>query len=303
MLRFISFAPERPLPPGFRPANPFPLRFHLPVRIRLRPLFVSLLLALAAGPLSGCAVLAQWASKQETVSPTSSEELLLRLTLEKPVYRPGEAILAQVSVVNTTDQVIKIRGLNRESATFWFGEEGGPRRVQRFPVFSKKEDLEIKQTGAEVLELAPGEIRSRPFLLTQLSKKVGSYVAQVHMDPFERLQVADRSGKLYSNLAEFEVRGEPYLQRDNMGLIILEEAINIAAAATPGDIVMTDALMIEDEMGFYKWWINVAFRRPGGRPRASRAAPPRSDRVAIGAGRHPPTFARMASRSRGARAP
>ncbi len=197
------------------------------------------------------------------VIESSTGELLLRLDLDKSAYRPGEAVLAQVTVINTTDRAIEVRALDQESVTFWFGPFDGLRRVQRQPVVSNLERRDLERGLESVTLLEPGQEVRRPFLLTLLAREPGRFVAQAHMDPFRRLR-GPRVGILYSNPIEFLVYGDRLFERDAAGLIHLEEAIGLAAAAAPGDIVMTDAILVEDEMGFYKWWVNVDYRAPDG---------------------------------------
>lgn len=205
-----------------------------------------------------------WGAEKEKITDTSSNDLILRVTLDRPVYRPGEAIVATVTVINTTDATITIRGLNKANVTFSYGVEGGPRKVQRDPVFSSKEAAEVKETGGEVVDLAPGESRSRTFMITRMSRDPGDYLFLASMDPFDRLQIEDRTGRLYSNTIHFQVYGPPLFQRDTQGLLDKEDAIGLAAARTPGDIILTDAILIEDEMGFIKWWINIDYHDSAG---------------------------------------
>ena len=239
--------------------------------------FVLFTVAIAALlPVGGCAALAYISTAGQSASEvieSSAEELLIRLSTDKSVYRPGEAIVLNVTVINTTDDPIELHYLHastgppvfvRGSVTFWFGPQNDEiRRMQRFPVVSKIEEARMRATGGERSALGPGESQSRRFLLTQLSPQPGLYLAQVHLDAFWQIST-ERIGKLFSNLVQYRVSGDRLFERDNTGLLQKEEALKIAATSQPGDPVDRSARLIEDEMGFYKWWVALGYARPDG---------------------------------------
>lgn len=227
--------------------------------------------------LSGCSRLSKSSKEATETIESSTDEVIAQITLDKSVYRPGEAILAQVTVLNTTNQTLRVRVLdafsgppeNAEgSVSFWFGPENSQRRTQRFPVISRVELQNRRENAEKTVEIAPQQTITRPFLLTRFTTEPGRFVAQVHITPFWQSDpLAQRVGKVFSNSVPYTVYGDILFDRDSRGLVYLEEAINLAAATTPGDIMLTDAMLIEDEMGFYKWWVNVDYRDPSGEMR------------------------------------
>lgn len=224
--------------------------------------------------LGGCSYFSAKAKEDVKIIESSSAELILHLDIDKSVYRPGEALVAQVSVTNTTNQAMKVRILTAitgppqsvpGAVSFWFGPEDNSRRIQRYPVVSKLEINSRTGDDSQPMDLAAGQTISRPFLLTQMTREQGRFFAQAHMAPFDQSDsMGKRIGKIYSNQSSYVVYGDPLFDRDNQGLVFEEEAINVAAAATPGDILLADAMLVEDDMGFLKWWVNVDYLEPAG---------------------------------------
>lgn len=226
--------------------------------------------------LGGCSLLVNKALEDVEIIESSGHEVMIFAELDKSVYRPGEAMILTVTATNTTDETLPIRKLIaapgppasvRGPLTFWFGPANGQRRMQRYPVIS---DLEIEQmkdpSGDFTVALAPGETISRRFLLTEFTAKPGGFIAQAHFDAFGPGD-SSRIGKVFTNSIQFEVYGDRLYERDNKGLILYEEAINLAAARAPGDITLADAILIKDPAGFLKWWVNIDIREPQGKPR------------------------------------
>ena len=80
---------------------------------------------------------------------------------------------------------------------------------------------------------AAGDSVTRRFLMTQITPAPGDYAAQVHFEafPFELGERVFRT--VYSEQVNYRVHGEATFERDNLGLILYEEAVNVAAAAAP----------------------------------------------------------------------
>lgn len=240
--------------------------------IRFRRLLAPLALVLAALMLQGCGLLAKKAQEREKIIDATGKDIVVLATTTKSVYRPGEAVVVTVTARNTTRTTLRVLPLSAESGppnaaagplTFWFGKEGTLDRMQRYPVVSALESRSRAPGGGEAVDLGPGEEMSRQFLLTQITPKVGKYRFQVHVKPFPSEDLK-RIGKFYSEPIVYEVYGTPLFRRDTKGLIDLEEAIRLAAAESPGDVQLVDAVLIQDEMGFHRWWVNVDYSRPAG---------------------------------------
>ncbi len=236
---------------------------HVPtIRRAFQTSFAS---SICAVLLASCSLFSPsaWKSAKDK-EPEPADQLLLRATLDKSAYRPGEAILMRVSLTNTTPQSLSIKKLNAKSLTFWFGDVREGRRFERNAVVSKLEEKSINEAGTEVDELKPGESWERQFLLTRLTAEDGDYVAQVHMIPYAD---ADSSGtsKIFSNAPRYQVYGDRLFERDNGGLLQRKDAVKIASADLQAGSPLSDALLVEDEkVGFLVWWINLTYKNPQG---------------------------------------
>lgn len=243
------------------------------VSIPFRLSRLTLLTLLAASlALQGCGYLARRAQQGDPIIDATAKDIVVSATLSKSVYRPGEAVVVTVTARNTTDGPLRVlpptaeAGLPAAAAgplTFWFGPDNTFDRFQRYPVVSRREASSRGVQGGQTITLKSGEEMRRQFLLTRITEKPGAYVFQVHMEPFSGEDLK-RIGKFYSNPISYEVYGPRLFRRDSKGLIELEEAIRIAAAEAPGEVHLVDAVLIEDEMGFYRWWVNVDFEKPSG---------------------------------------
>jgi hypothetical protein len=214
--------------------------------------------------LGGCVFFAQPGKLEGKSRDCAPDQINLRLSLDKKVYRPGEAMVMEVALTNTTGKEQPLPRLDVRSLSFWFGQVGEERRLQRTPVVSKKEEKDLKEKGGEEASLKPGQSWTRSFVHTGLTPETGQYVAQVHLESVLAGTSADN--KLYSNAPSYQVQGERLFKRDSQGLLELGEAFDLAAKQLTASVVSKDGILIEDEMGFYKWWINLDTLTPDGRP-------------------------------------
>jgi hypothetical protein len=174
----------------------------------------------------------------------------LSATLDKSVYRPGEAIEVTVSLYNNTNKNLDVPELDAQSMGFWFGRTGDSEKMERKPIYSEKEPL------GRIRPLGPGETIKRRFLLTQLTQFNGAMSFQAHYN-VEIPGVAREIPKLYSNAVPFDVSGPVLFNRDATGLIQKSEAIGLAQEQTKQEVLGADAVFVDDEMGFHKCWVNL----------------------------------------------
>ena len=205
------------------------------------------------------------ASKGESIPPTEPEDLVLALKLNKSVYRPGEAIIATVNLYNNSLRPLDIRaldGVDGDSVEFWYYLLKDPETtLKRLPVSSSLEE------AGQTMHLEPGGSTSRRFLLTRFTEYHGSMAAQAHYEPNPPFQAQLQLPMVYSNVAHFDVDGQQLFERDKSGIILKKEAIGLAQAVAPGDVRGAEAVIIEDEKGFYKWWVNLRVRDGTGQDR------------------------------------
>jgi len=214
--------------------------------------------------LTGCSLISPQSWRNTKIIESSAGELALKLASDKSAYQPGEAMLLKISVTNTTKKPILIRKLNIQTLGFWPGRNTEDRRVQRYPVVSRLEEKALKEQGVEVAKLDPGQSLTRSFLHTRMTEDTGQFVAQAQMEPYAGTD-SIRTGKLYSNVVDYQVGGKPLFLRDSKGLMFLDDAVKLASERIPGAVVLSDGLLIEDNMGFYKWWINLDYRSAEGK--------------------------------------
>lgn len=180
----------------------------------------------------------------------AADKLALTLKLDKPAYRPGEAVLATVELVNNTPAPLPLRQLNARSVVFVFGGKGDPERLERQAVASEQEKLD------EAATLAPGQSVRRQLVLTRLTEFSGPLLLQAQYLPGGEA-AARIAPKIYSNSVSYTVAGARLLLRDPSGFILKEEALRLARAAYKGEVEDAQAIFVRDEAGFYRWYVNV----------------------------------------------
>lgn len=217
--------------------------------IRRAPL---LLLATAAMLIVlGCARLAQ---------PFKAEDpLRLYLRSDTARLRPGEALVVEVLLVNTSSEPILSAWLNHRSLNFYLRSPYLAEPVRIIPVYSEKEPPIVVQ------ELKGDGLWSRQFVFTQATSTSGTYTltAAFHQDPDGALP-----SHYFATAAplEFRVDGEWAARRDRNGVLLKEEAIRLARNKAGAPDSRAEARLIINEAGFYDWFIRLT--APGGEQRA-----------------------------------
>ena len=181
--------------------------------------------------------------------------LALELTLAQPDFAPGEPVRIALTLANQSGESLSVSKPDHASVAFsvFPRRTGGAKELKYVsPVFSDQEP-----TGLGV-ELAPGETFRREFLFTVLTLDRGDFILQAKFTlpsndtPTGRINI-------HSRAVGFTVRDESVLvHRYPDGLLAPDDAIAIARRelALPAD-APGDVLLIRDELGFHKWWVNV----------------------------------------------
>lgn len=179
-------------------------------------------------------------------------DIALSITLEKNVVQPGEAVLVDVKLLNQGHDAVTVKNLDHASVLFarWPKGEGGKSESTRFvePVFS-----ESIKTGEDV-KIEAGKSIQRPFLFTDLSLERGEFMLQAtHVHSVRGAQL-----KTFSASIPLTVAGEkPLVHRYSDGLLSKSDAIRISATEAGMASAAGDAVIILDEMGLKKWWVNL----------------------------------------------
>lgn len=217
----------------------------------MRGLFLCLALG-ALVALGGCQRLKDF--RKPKAEPAS-----LSIQLDKASYRPGEPVRINARLA-TGGKPMTLRALDADSIVFYYRQQGEPEAMERRAVASRKEPMGLMVTTTTL---------ERTFLMTRLTQYGGPMTVVAIYDP-NSLEAREAGGRLApritSNVVQFKVEGERMFAREQTsGLINAEEARRLAVAqalqAGLNKPLAGDILSVQDEMGFYKWYVNV--RSPG----------------------------------------
>lgn len=207
--------------------------------------------ALLLFSIAGCSRISGSAGK----NPTATDAITVKVTSDSPQatpYRPGQAVVVTVEVRNSGSSPVNIPELDAASVEFWAGRKDDTRRAQSLPVVSEMESA--AGLGGRLTTLAPGASLSRKFVHTRLTSEAGEFVLQA------RYPAAGDGGSgeaSYSESLDYNVAGTALFTRDADGLVVKADAVGIAERELGGMAGASDAILILDEKGFLKWWVNV----------------------------------------------
>jgi hypothetical protein len=180
--------------------------------------------------------------------------LILVLSIDRPTYRPGDAVIANVQLLNTTRHEYTIQNLNAKSLSFWLINADTNETHKVEPVYTEKEDMIFPRTFGE------HEAVSRPFLLTEVTTTSGTYSLHVI---YEGALVAEKKTPFVppSKKVVFRVEGERQFSRDLNGILKKDDAIEIARKAVGEPATVVDATLVKNEAGFLDWWITLKIKQ------------------------------------------
>ncbi|GAB4311732.1 MAG: hypothetical protein Kow0059_01970 [Candidatus Sumerlaeia bacterium] len=214
---------------------------------------LKLIATLVAAPLvlSACRTLCP--------QPPEPNPLHLFVRLEKPVYQPGEAIVAEALVVNTGTEPVPAAWPDSRSMTFLLRSPHLAEAVKVLPVTSPRE------TPPPPVTIAPGGLWSRKFVFTRLTETTGTlYLTAAYLqDPGGDLPVSYFCAAVP---VEFRVEGAWALRRDRDGIILKDEALRLARGRVSAAPSAEEARLIINEAGFYDWVVRLTL--PDGKRRA-----------------------------------
>lgn len=217
--------------------------------------------------VSAVAIAAGWmacagaAAAAEPVAPVSP--LTVSCSLDKPLYRPGEAAVLSVAVRNTGKKPMRVRRLDASSVQLAYNkltESETP--VYRDPVFSPNQSL------GTLVTLAAGQETRQKFTYTRLTYYTGEMKAQVQYDPNPQGSF-ENGTKVFGPTLHFEVGGAPLFERDptGLGLIKQAEAIKLASAQAQGKVADSKSIVVQDKStGLYVTWVNLTLAAQAGQP-------------------------------------
>ncbi len=174
----------------------------------------------------------------------------LIITLNKSEYSPGEAVICTVYLYNKSDKEQTMQKLDAYSLSFWVAPLDFNEVVRIEPVYSKKEMLGKTST----LSANSGE--QRQFVFTKLTENEGSYKFQSIYQP-EPDFIQNPQPELVTKPNIYTVVGGRKFSRDEDGILTKASAIKLAEQKVGMNVINTDAKLIENELGFLEWWINL----------------------------------------------
>jgi len=183
---------------------------------------------------------------------------VLLLSLDKPVYLPGEPVLARVELKRPLGaEMAPAMQPDHETVRFMVrpDRDGGEREITfAEPVYSPQEPTKQR------VELAAGAGIPRRFLFTVLTFDRGSFaLAAEYVTPDP--QNPSLPLKTYSPPAAFKVQGDKvFARRYSNGLLHREDALDLARKQVQGEVLDAKGIWAVDEKGFLKWWVNVQCR-------------------------------------------
>lgn len=223
-------------------------------RVYYIPLCVSLMLFL----LAGCSLLGGSAfpirENLDLIVSFENGQMVGEGEAARQVFQPGEPVILKVTLKNTGRKDYPVFSLDYRSLEFYArpasADPDMPLRAYD-PVFSPREEPE------NLVNLEAGGQIERRFLLTLMTFERGSYLLQTQ---YQSPDIEDMANpvKVFSDPVPFSVEGaKVYARRYLNGLIVEEDAIAIAEKYLKKDTTDSDIRLVIDEMGFYKWQVNL----------------------------------------------
>ncbi|MBN1900779.1 hypothetical protein JW926_05565 [Candidatus Sumerlaeota bacterium] len=185
----------------------------------------------------------------------------LDLSLEKNAFLPKESILTTVKLENLTENKIQIYNLDAHSVVFYLLNKATGEPLEVMPVFSEKEPL------LEIGELEPYGKLERKFLFCAATGQKGDFSLQASYQ-LSSLKGKTRYPNVISMAQDFRVDGQALYERDKKGILLKDNAIDIAKKRLGKPVRDAWAKLVINEAGFYDWWINLVLEEmdPNGNP-------------------------------------
>ncbi len=208
--------------------------------------FVTLLL------LAGCALRSPDAVRQSF--------LLVGFTPDTSV-RPGDPVIIETVLVSQYRKPVTLPVLNASTVDVWFVDESG-RTFKRDPVVTPLEDQ------AERAVLEPGERWRRRFLVTQATETSGSLTIKLVYGGGMSVEAGLPDGPVAADPIPLLVRGPRSFHRDSSGVLMKDDAVEVARTWSGFQQGVADAVLVRNEVGFLDWWVRLT---PSGAQRPSKA--------------------------------
>jgi hypothetical protein len=211
------------------------------------------------------------------------------LRLAQTSVRPGDAVLAYLFIRNVGSANLRVQMLDASSIDFYAAGPKSVGTIRVYPVVSSKESLgqleEIKP--GQYLPKIQAQAFARAFVFTTLTKEPGDYRLQAIYHPTPKGAPSDLAPVIAKAVA-FQVAGPRSFNRDREGILLKDDAIEIAKRHVGQPVTAAEALLVEDEqMGFLLWKVVLTVDpkdlKPGERnPRSIFVNPYRAVVIQVG---------------------
>lgn len=179
------------------------------------------------------------------------DPLRLYLDLDRSLYQPGDPLMAEVMILNTSAEPIDANVPNYESLTFWFRPQNAFEAFEIKPVYSSKE------RAVEIDTLAGDDLWRRTFVLPDATLTSGTFSLQAvySSNPSGAL---DRTYTAATVERRFSVTGDTAFERDRDGVLLKKAAIRLARERFDMPEAPARARLIVNEAGFLEWFVGLS---------------------------------------------
>jgi len=202
--------------------------------------------AVLAFATSGCARIPGFGKKEDL----SSAPIKIDVRLAQPNVRPGHAMIVSISIRNVGSEILSVQMLDASSIEFYVEGPESDNTIRVRPVVSSQEPL------GQVEDLESGKTlpqgQPRRFVFTTLTKAEGNYRLQAMYYPTPK-GAASGLPPVIAKATAFQVAGQRSCNRDRDGVLLKDDAIEIAKRHLGRPVTAAEGLLGEDEMGFLVW--------------------------------------------------
>lgn len=210
---------------------------------------IVVLSVLAGGLAAGCA------SSRQGQPPVS-----VTISLAREEYRVGEPLFVTVRIENRGDERVVLPRFDHDAVQFITGRKGVAQRTYREPVYSQ-------EVIPQPREIGPLQSVSRDFLFTQATCEAGD-CAMIAVLKASKALVGSTvlTEAIYAEPVRYRVIEEVALRRGIDGLVLRDQALELARKYAPGPVVGERAVLVPmGESGLVTWVVMLTVKQPDGK--------------------------------------
>lgn len=186
--------------------------------------------------------------------------LSITISLSRDEFRIGEPLIATIRIENRGDERVVLPRFDHDAVQFITGRKGVAQRIYREPVHSG-------EVIPQPREIAPHQAVSRDFLFTQATCEAGecAIIAKLKANKaFVGSTVLTEA--IYAEPVQYRVVEDIALRRGIDGLVLKEQALELARTWAPGPVIGERAVLVPlGESGLVTWIVMLTVRQPDGK--------------------------------------